>query len=119
MQSEQFRSFLTNPEAMASMRQMMASGGMPGMPGMGGAPAPTQQGAGGALFNPWANNPAPAAPAGAIGGGMPDFASMMQQMGGMGGGFGAPAVPAGPVVPPEERFQVRATPLRVWLTGAD
>ena len=123
MRSEQFRSFLTDPAAMGQMRQMMqAGGGMPpGMAGMmggaqGGA-APSAQGAGGPLFNPWAaNTPDAGATAnqglGGMGaGGMPDFARMMAQMGAGGGGMGAfggaPALGAGPVMPPEERYQVR------------
>ena len=130
MRSEQFRSFLTDPAAMGQMRQMMqAGGGMP--PGMGGmmggaqgGAAPATQGAGGPLFNPWAAN-TPDAGAGAgtggMGGaGMPDFARMMAQMGaggggGMGGFGGAPQLGAGPVIPPEERYQVRLATFLAFL----
>lgn len=135
MQSEHFRSFLTNPESMRQMTEMMrgaggsGGGGFPppgafgfgsGAPGATAAPAPA-----GNLFNPWANAPnigaqPPAAGAfnpfatgagGATGG--PDYAQLManlQAMGGLGGlgGFGgAPAAPTGPVVSPEERYAVR------------
>lgn len=130
MQSEQFRSFLTNPEA---MRQMMAmQGGMGGNPfggggmggGGGGATAGGSTGTPAALFNPWAPTPAAAPPtaglqnpfAGGAGGGAADLQRMMAQMygaggpaggfGGFGGGGGAsPAAPAGPQVSAEERYQ--------------
>lgn len=135
MQSEQFRSFLTNPEAMRQMMAMQGGGGMGGMGGnpfggMGGPPAAGATGTPAALFNPWASNPAtPAAAApgafnpfagpggGGGGGGAPaaaDFQRMMAQMYGGGGantlgGFGAPpqAVLTGPVVSPEERYQTQ------------
>ncbi|KAM0754784.1 ubiquitin-domain-containing protein [Meredithblackwellia eburnea MCA 4105] len=72
MQSEQFRSFLTNPESMRQMNELMRSGGLPGMGGGmggfggGGFPpagafgAGAGAGTGGAnpgLFNPWASTP--------------------------------------------------------------
>ncbi|KAK4698862.1 UDP-N-acetylglucosamine/UDP-N-acetylgalactosamine diphosphorylase, partial [Phenoliferia sp. Uapishka_3] len=134
MQSEQFRSFLTNPDSMRQMTEMMRGGGMPGMPGMGGAgggfPPAGAFGGGaaapaagaGALYNPWAAQPAPSAGAGgatpgAPAGGAPDFGAMMEQMrqlqqmqnmfGGAGAGAQQPAVPAGPTISPEERFQVQ------------
>jgi ubiquilin len=102
-------------------------GGMGGYGGFGSEPAATPGGAAtpSALFNPWASNPPPAIGAGTgtqaglgganAGAGMEEFARMMAGMqggggfGGMGGGFGAPppAVPAGPIIPPEERFEVQ------------
>ena len=83
MDSPQFREFITNPESMRGMAEMMRNGGMPGMPGMGapgagGAGAFPPPGAFGwgsgaaaagaapgaapaqpnqALFNPWASTP--------------------------------------------------------------
>lgn len=134
MRSEQFRSFLTDPAAMGQMRQMMqGGGGMPrGMGGMmggaqGGA-APAAQGAGGPLFNPWAANTPDAgagAGAGAGMGGVSEeyFARMMEQMtggggGGMGAFGGAPQLGAGPVMPPEERYQV-CLPSDYFATRAD
>ncbi|SCV67900.1 BQ2448_5511 [Microbotryum intermedium] len=76
MQSEHFRTFLTNPEAMQQMASMMGGGGAGGLGGAGGFPPPgafgwgsgaTAQGQGqgqgqgqqgqaaGGLFNPWAS----------------------------------------------------------------
>ncbi|GAA5922434.1 hypothetical protein JCM1841_004908 [Sporobolomyces salmonicolor] len=84
MQSEHFRSFLTNPAAMQNMMQMMGGSGggggafpPPGAFGAGDAtPSPTATGGNAPnLFNPWASTPAsPAAgetgstPAGAAAG---------------------------------------------------
>jgi hypothetical protein len=154
MQSEHFRSFLTNPDAMQQMMGMMGQGGAGGAgagagagaggfpppgafgwgSGAGAAPggqaaAPAAPAAGQALFNPWASTPpatgAAATPpaAGTAGAfnpfapaaGTPDLAQMMAQMqamqqmgfGGMAGGAPPSATPAGPVVSPEERYQVR------------
>lgn len=133
MQSEQFRSFLTNPE---SMRQMMAmgggmGGGAGGFPSFGAGAAPPPPTGATNLFNPWASNPPAAAPGvtgaqppafnpfgGDGAGGVPDMAQMMRQMeqmramgfGGPGGFGGAPALPPAPVANPEERYQVSRGP---------
>lgn len=68
MQSEQFRSFLTNPDAMrqaAQMSQMFRGmgGAGPGMGAMGGGQQQQQQQPN--LFNPWAQTPSTGTGAGA------------------------------------------------------
>ncbi|KAM0788479.1 hypothetical protein ACM66B_001612 [Microbotryomycetes sp. NB124-2] len=70
MQSEQFRQFFTNPDAMQQMMQMMGGGAGGASPfggfggGAGGMPAPGgtaqgqgQQRTGAGLYNPWASAP--------------------------------------------------------------
>ncbi|GAA6059446.1 hypothetical protein JCM10212_005385 [Sporobolomyces blumeae] len=71
MQSEHFRNFITNPQAMNNMMQMMGGGGggagsfpPPGAFGFGSGQAnpstspSSAPGAGANLFNPWASTPA-------------------------------------------------------------
>lgn len=105
MQSEQFRSFLTNPEAMQQAMGMM--GGMggaggpgafppPGAFGAGAAGAQGQQGQGQGLFNPWGAAP-PAAATGGEGAaanppaaGTPGAFNPFAPAGGAGGAGGMP-----------------------------